>query len=223
MSSLYRYLSERHLENFLQSGEMLFRSLSYYRDYEEDNGVRSDELEGTRVHLPKEGLKLNLVETGQEVLLPNHRFESTANENDIFVFCLGTVFSESIAERFKAKYCVEICEPSRFICTLRGALARRPSIKDKLLVFDSLKYYEPWHPPIIDWALPEKIAFSKPQSFSWQHEYRIAFSKNNAFGVENVRVNLAPLENRARFKSSEHPKLKLKAGKISGFCKVHSF
>jgi len=39
--SLFRYMSAEYAEAFVRRGEILFRSLSYYRDYEDD-GVRGD-------------------------------------------------------------------------------------------------------------------------------------------------------------------------------------
>ena len=44
MPTLVRYLSEENARKFLAQGEVLFRALSYFRDYEDD-GVRSDEFE----------------------------------------------------------------------------------------------------------------------------------------------------------------------------------
>jgi hypothetical protein len=67
MASLFRYFSARNAEAFIERGEVLFRSLSYFRDYE-DAGVRSDEHEGTLVHLPTAGLKVNKVAAAR--LLP---------------------------------------------------------------------------------------------------------------------------------------------------------
>jgi hypothetical protein len=55
--SLFRYISSEYAVSFVYKGEMLFRTLSYYRDYEGD-GVRADDLEGIRIHLPSDGLKV---------------------------------------------------------------------------------------------------------------------------------------------------------------------
>lgn len=99
MFRLFRYLSLEYAEAFVKKGEMLFRALSYFRDYEDD-GVRADEYEGTLVHLPKEGLKARLVATGAEVLI-NYTFESSAREDEIFVYCMSTECSSLLASRFK--------------------------------------------------------------------------------------------------------------------------
>ena len=214
-------MAAEHTEAFVRRGEMLFRALSYYRDYE-DEGVRGDEFEGTRLHLPLDGLKATKADTGEVVSLP-YTFESTAREDDIFVTCLSTTRSEFLAEKFKASTCVEIHEPVKLISLIRSALARRPSVKNKHLEHGLVKYYEPDDPPIVDWALPEKIALSKPSEFSWQEEYRIAFAINGAFNVENVQVQLVPLGARRRPQSTNNPKQLLKLGSMSTLCTVHWF
>ena len=98
MQSLFRYLSDEYIDAFVRRGEVFFRALSYYRDYE-DADVRSDTFEGTRVHLPIDGLKATVVGTAEVVSLP-YTFESTAREDDIFVYCLSTERSEELAEKF---------------------------------------------------------------------------------------------------------------------------
>ena len=214
-------MSADYSEAFVRKGEVLFRALSYYRDYE-DEGVRSDEFEGTKLHLPVDGLKVTKVATGEVVSLP-YSFESTAREDDIFVCCLSTKRSETLAAKFNTKICVEILEPARFLSLIRDGLARRPSIKNKHLEYGPVKYYAPHDPPIVDWALPERIALSKSSTFSWQEEYRVAFAVNEAFDVENVQVKLVPLGARRRPQSVDHPKKLFKLGSMSKFCAIHRF
>ena len=214
-------MSAKYAQAFVERGEMLFRALSYYRDYE-DEGVRADEFEGTRLHLPLEGLKLTKVATGEVVPVP-YTFESTAQEDDIFVSCLSTTRSQALVDKFGTDTCVEIAEPSKLLALIRNALARRPSVKNKHLEYGPVKYYAPHDPPIVDWALPERIALSKPSTFSWQGEYRIAFAVNGAFKVENIRVKLVPLGERHRHRSTNHPERLLKLGSMSKLCKIHRF
>lgn len=221
MFRLFRYLSPQYAEAFVNNGEMLFRALSYYRDYEDD-GVRADEYEGTLVHLPKQGLKARLVETGVEVPL-NYTFESSVREDEIFVYCMSTECSALLASRFKAESCVEIFDLPRFFFHLRAALAKCPEVQEKQLVYDKVKYYEPHEPPIVDWALPERIALRKPKKFDWQHEYRFALPTNSACQVENVNVKLVPLGTRRPLRLNSHPQMLLKLGNLSKLCRIHSF
>lgn len=219
MPTLVRYFSEENARKFLDQGEVLFRALSYFRDYEDD-GVRSDEFEGTLVHLPKEGLRVTLVASGQEVDLP-YSLESTAREDDIFVYCMSTEVNKDIGQRFKADVAIEITKPQVFLSRVRSALALRRRIRADKLMHQEVRYYERHEPPIVDWALPERIAMRKPASFSWQKEYRLALPLGNAFAVENVQVKLvspgAPRPSRAQV----HPKLLLKLGSLASACRVH--
>lgn len=218
--SLYKYLPEQFVNTFVNEGAILFRALSYFRDYE-DAQVRGDDFEGTRIHRPTSGLEITMTKTGERIVLP-HSFEAAANEDDIFVFCLSTSLSPDLAEQFQANTCVEINCPIKLISGVRAALARRPSIKNKMLVHDKIKYYAPEQPPIVDWALPERIAMSKLNSYEWQNEYRLAFSTNGAFDVENTRLRLVTGERRHP-KSTYHPQSILKIGSLARVCKIHRF
>lgn len=221
MSSLYKYLPEKYVGPLLSDGAVLFRTLSYFRDYE-DAQVRGDEFEGTKLYRPAKGLEVTLVATQETVVLP-HSFESSVNEDDIFVFCLSAVLSQELATQFKTSVCVEIRNPALYISKIRDALLRRPSIKNKMLVHGPVKYYEPHEPPIVDWALPERIAMSKLERFRPQQEYRIAFCINGAFEVENTRLRLvAPGTPRPK-RVIAYPERQFKLGNISKICRVHRF
>lgn len=219
MPPLFRYFSEENAIAFLERGEILMRALSYYRDYE-DEGIRSDAFEGTLVHLPKDGLRLRVQATGQEVVVP-YTFEASAKEDDIFVYCLSTELSEKIAERFRAPVVVEIVEPVKFLAKLRAALRLRARVRAEQLVHDVVNYYE-WHePPIADWALPERISLRKPKYFDWQREYRFAVPRGDAFAVENVQVKLVPLGAPRPPRVVSHPSLQLRLGSLRRLCRVH--
>lgn len=219
MQSLFRYIDPKYLDPFVREGSMLMRSLSYYRDYE-DSGVRADPFEGTLAHLPQHGLKATMVNTGEVRPLP-YSFESTAREDDIFVYCVSAELSKDLAAKFETDTCVEIHKPIQFLHRLRTSLGLRPRIRANALVHGHVRYYEVHEPPIVDWALPERIAMRKPSHLSWQHEYRFAVPLGDAFAVENVSVKLVPLNAHRPPRSTAHPELPLKLGDLSKICKVH--
>lgn len=221
MPPLYKYLSNKYVDSFLQYGEVLFRPLSYFRDYEDEN-VREDEFEGTRLHRPKQGLEITLTETQKKIVLP-HSFESTANENDIFVFCLSTVLSGDLAKKFKTDACIEIHRPAFFISKVRAALRIRPSIKDKTLVHGAVRYYEKEEPPNVDWALPERIAMSKLSAYADQLEYRMAFAVNDAFRVENTHIRLTPPGERRFPRQGDYSNHLFRLGNLKNLCRVIQF
>ena len=221
MQSLYKYLPEKYVESFVNKGEVLFRSLSYFRDYE-DAQVRGDEFEGTRHYLPEKGLDITYVATEEKDKLP-HAFESTVHEDDIFVFCLSTVLSRDLALQFQTDACVEITNPTLFISKIRSALLIRSWIRSKQLLHEEVKYYKPDEPPIIDWALPDKITISKPAQYNLQHEYRIAFAVNGAFDVYNTQTRLVVPDHRRINRSTSHPQHIFKLGSLAKYCKLHRF
>lgn len=221
MSSLYKYLPEKYIAAFIGEGAVLFRSLSYFRDYE-DAQVRGDKFEGTRLHRPKNGLEITLSATQQKIALP-HTFESTANEDDIFAFCLSTVLSTDLAREFQVTACVEISNRSMFLAGVRRALLRRPSIKSKTLVYGEVNYYTPDLAPNVDWALPERIAMSKLSAYEHQKEYRIAFAVNDGFRFQNTRLRLAVPGQRSAPRETLHPERLFKLGSLLKICKVHYF
>ena len=197
---------------------MRFRTLSYFRDYEDDD-VRADEYEGTLAHRPVGGLRIRKVDTGEEIQT-NYQFESSAKEEEIFIYCFSTEFSKELAAEFEAEACVEIDNVAKLLGRLRAALVRRPKIRDKTIKHGAVHYYLPEEPPIADWALPERIALRKPVRLSRQKEYRIAFAVNGAFAVENVNVRLANLDNRRKPKGLSHPEMNMKLGNLSKFCVI---
>lgn len=221
MPSFYKYILAKYVEDFVKNGAVRFRSLSYFRDYEEAQ-IRGDEFEGTKLYRPQQGLEVTNITTQEKSILP-HSFESTANEDDIFIFCLSTAFSMDLAKQFQASACVEILNPGGFIAGVRAALLRRPSIKSKKLVHGEVKYYAPDEPPIVDWALPDRIAMSKLSIYRPQQEYRIAFAVNDAFGVENTRLRLVSPGERRFPRTDTHPERLFKLGNLSKLCKVHRF
>ncbi len=221
MTPLYKYIPNQYLNDFVRKGKVLFRALSYFRDYE-DAQIRGDEFEGTKLHRPERGLEIMLTKTQERIVLP-HSFESAANEDDIFVFCLSTVLSAELAVQFKVNSCVEIHQPANFISKIRAALALRPSIKDKTLIHGEVNYYTKEDPPIVAWALPERIAMSKLQTYASQHEYRFAFAVNDAFRVKNTRLRLVEPGDRRHPRSFAHPERLLKLGNLKRLCKLHHF
>jgi hypothetical protein len=220
MTPLYKYIPSQYVDAFVRRGEVLFRALSYFRDYEDEH-VRGDEFEGTKLHRPSTGLEITLTKTQEKITLP-HTFESSANEDDIYVFCLSTVLSSALAAEFKTSACIEIHRPAKFLSEVRAALARRASIKSKMLVHGEVKYYSKEEPPIVDWALPDKIAMSKLRRYESQNEYRIAFAVNDAFRVENTHLRLVAPGDRRPPRLFADPKL-FKLGSLKDSCRVHRF
>jgi hypothetical protein len=220
MPSLYRYFSKKNADAFVQNGEVLFRALSYFRNYEDDE-ARGDKFEGTLVHLPDNGLVVKNVNTEEEIFLP-HLFESTAKEDDIFVYCMSQILSAELSERFKAEVVVEITNPAKFLNLVRPALSLRKRFRVNQLIHEPVKYYEWNEPPIVDWALPERITMKKPKIFEWQGEYRLAVPIGDAFDAENVNLNLVSVNHSRASVARNYPQQMLRLGSLSKICRVHT-
>lgn len=222
MSSIYKYIPAQYVANFLR-GEVLFRSLSYFRDLEdEQKKVRGDRFEGTRLHQKPDGLEVTLNNAPQTTYLQGS-FESRAKSDDIFVFCLSTVLSADLACDFGTTICIEIRNPALLICGVRSALQRRPSVKNKTLLHDPVRYYNAGESVGINWALPERITMSKTEDYDWQHEYRLAFAVNSAFAVGATEQAFVLPNGVWEKQPPSYPEKLLKVGDLRRYCTVWQF
>ena len=179
----------------------MFRSVSYFKHYE-DEQIRGDKYDGTRLYAKKEGLTITKKQTGETFKIPLS-FESSIKTDDIFVFCMSAAHDDLLYEKFKADVCAEIIAVDKFISRISNAVKRRPTTKPRKLLHGAVDYYPEEEPPIIDWALPERIVMLKLHNFEWQKEYRLAFSIRNALSLGKTTQSLvsvgapkeAPLEN----------------------------
>ena len=134
---------------------------------------------------------------------------------------MSTELSSSIAERFEAPVAVEILDLVKFLALLRSSLSLRRRFRVNQLIHQQVRYYAWQEPPIVDWALPERIAMLKHKSFEWQKEYRFAVPIDDAFNVENVSISLVPVDAKRSTRAESHLKLLLKLGDLSKICRLH--
>ena len=105
--SLYKYFTQRKWAEAFLDGAILFRSLAYFRDLEDQN-VREDQNEGVSVYHPNEGLQVNNQTQGTQFTMKGVSFEARVKQKEIFVFCVSRLLSDELRQRFKAVACVEI-------------------------------------------------------------------------------------------------------------------
>lgn len=180
--TLFRYYSERdYAERFLD-GKLLFRSLSFYRDIE-DQEVRGDPNEGRLSFSPAGGLEITK-ENGVGVRSFTH-FNSAVREDEIFVFCLSDASGERKSQKFGRIHC-EISDSAIFIERVIAALPPGATFFAKKVTYD-----DPRDPPGARWACPELITASKWPAFSWQDEFRLLFSVTNALAFENCHMTVS--------------------------------
>ena len=225
--SLYKYYSDRRWAEKFLDGKPLFRSLSWFRDYE-DNNVREDQNEGTAVFRPQGGLVVNNLTQGSTFTLPHHAFESAVKHEEIFVFCTSTSHTDEIRKRFGAVACVEILDVKAFCMRIEKALppeAKFPKLPGRpARIGRRVEYYREAESCNPRWALPEIIATSKLDSYAWQNEFRLVFSLTDALEFERVNLQLVHERNaREAPKPAGHHSYSVKAQTFRDICRLHEF
>lgn len=221
MPPLFKYLPSKYLEAFVKRGELLFRSLSYFRNYEELQ-VRGDRFEGKRLFHPQQGLELTKTETGEKVVLP-WAFESSVQDRRILVFCMSLSLSPELAHEFKSDVCVEVHDPAFLLSRVRSALALRKWVAQARLLHSKVDYYAPSEPPLAEWAVPERMVMRKTSNYVGQQEYRLAFARGDALKVNNVQTQITATPGEAQPTLEGHPEHTLRVGSLAKVCTVHTF
>jgi hypothetical protein len=215
--SLYKYYSNRKWAEAFLDGQILFRSLSYFLDYEDKN-ARRDQNEGTSVYRPEGGLVINNLTQGTTFTLPRHAFLSKAKQEEIFVFCASRSPSDEHREKFDAAVCVEILVIKTLCDRIEAALPPGATFRGQ-----RVKYYQEAEGGNPRWALPDKIATSKLVSYAWQDEYRLLFCLTDALEFENVELRLVQDNARDHPKRVEHREYLLHVRSLRDICRLHEF
>ena len=190
MASIYKYVSaEPFARALIEKGQLYLRSLAYFRSYE-DALVRGDPDDGKLRYQPEAGLTLTKTDGEVVTLPPGWRFRASVRAEDIFVYCLSLERSEALAEKFQSPFCVEIKDAHALLAKTKGSVRLRSRLDRRNVYRGPVEYRDLAIPPDGDWALPERVAFIKPQAWSWQTEYRMVVGRKGAFAVENVDLAL---------------------------------
>lgn len=221
--SLYKYLAEEaHARPLIDKGQIFTRPLSYFRAYE-DELVRGDPDDGKLRYKPEEGLVLTK-ENGEVVEMPpGWRFRASVRADDIFVYCLSTELSPEIAAKFECPFCVEIKEPTRLLGRISMHVRLRSKLDHSGIYSREVDYRNLATAPGADWALPERVAFIKPEGWAWQKEHRIVLGRKGAFAVENVECALETDGGEVALAAAAHDSLILHVGDLSKITELHSF
>ena len=221
--SLFKYYADRKWADEFLRGRFRFWSLAYFRDLE-DNGVRGDANEGTRLFWPSGGLQVMNQTQGTRFTLPSHAFRSTARCDEIFVFCMSRVFSAPLWDEFGSLMCVEITDVPTFCRRVTSRLpanARFADPRGRKHLGQRVEYYGAADAPGTGWALPDRIALSKLVEFAHQQEYRLVFSTTGALDFQNVALRLEPPDASAAPPASHHEFYDVDVGNLQDLCRVH--
>lgn len=215
--SLHKYYSDRKWAEAFLDGRILFRSLSYFRDYE-DKDIRGDKNEGTTIFRPDGGLTINNLTQGTTFTLPSHAFESAAKQEEIFVFCASRSHSDERRRKFEAVVRVEILNIAEFCRRVKTALPREAAFHGQ-----RVEYYRETEAGNPRWAVPGKIATSKLARYAWQDEYRLVFSLTGAFDFENVDLRLVQDNARGTANPAKHSQRLVDVRSLRDICRLHEF
>ncbi|HWW59587.1 MAG TPA: hypothetical protein VN047_22045 [Sphingopyxis sp.] len=217
---IYKYFTEEaHARALIDKGELMLQPLSHFRGREAD-GIRGDPRDGILTYAPEGGLVMNM-EDGRVITLEGGSFNSSVNQNDIFVYCASNQLSADLAGKFGA-FCVEISDPEMLVRRLRMRAERTSQFDYEQLVYGKVDYREHSKEPGADWALPEKLVLIKPQNFAWQDEFRIAVRKRETMNVENVGLTIQTGSSAPAFEPVPTP-IFLRLGKLTNLATPHFF
>ena len=220
--AIFRYFDrESYATALIEKGQLLFRSLSYFRELEGD-AARGDKHDGKLRFAPVAGLELKKT-GGMTVKLPECHFVSSVNESEIFVSCFSNELSEKTAVEFGSPFCVEIASAEDVMLRLRSRASRQSMLDYSNVLSGDVEYRALETEPLANWALPEKVAFIKPLEFADQNEFRFVIGKRGALDPENVRCQIvdANAPPAAAYKAIE--KFFIDLGSFGDLAKLHKF
>ena len=116
----------------MKKGDLLFRNLSYFRQYEDNR--RGDPFEGFHRDNPDNDITLSDSKTGKILAKGDFSFLNSTNTDLINVFCLSKALKAELYEEFKANCCIEIIDADEFIRRTRFAVTRLASAHDSGLL-----------------------------------------------------------------------------------------
>jgi hypothetical protein len=212
---LYKYLPIEFAERFVQQGEVLFRSLSYFRAVE--HAERGDEAEGIHIDAPDNGMTL---ETDNGVcVIGRLRYLRSINQERTFAFCCSTQLDEELFVKFDSDACVVIRDPENFFLKCKIA-ARHPfSLDASGLLHREVSYFTPNREAPLDITNSHNIPFLKHIDFAEQCEYRAVFARPRGFKMTERVVAPAFTFAEEIAAAKKHERL-LKLGNLNRFTEL---
>jgi hypothetical protein len=214
---LYKYLPFQFAEAFVKKGEVLFRTLSYFRRIE--HSARGDEIEGVHVDAPDHDVTLE-TNTGIRIVGP-HRFLNSVDQERTYAFCCSQVFDSALFKEFDADSCVVITDPDTFFLRCATA-ARTPLPLDPPgLLHRAVAYFHPNKEAPLPVKDPRAIPFMKHFSFESQQEYRAVFARRGGFSLTQriVKPAFSFADEIAAARSSQRL---LRLGSLRGIAELRS-
>jgi hypothetical protein len=219
--SRFKYFTKLEYADQFLDGRVFHQTAAYFRDYEDAKAqqIIGDEYEGTRLYRPLGGLEINNVSRNQSGMF-DVGMECLTKAHEIYIFCMTLSLSDLLKREFKAVACVEILYPCAFISRWVNALPEEAK-QDGKHVARRVGYYKPEDVPGNVWALPDLIVTTKLKRFEYQNEYRLGYTKTDAFAFQNCTYQLVDRKARPAPKPEEHLRQTLELGNLRDICRIH--
>ena len=186
---LYKYLSSKYVENVFRRGDLLFRNLTYFRQYEGEQ--RGDPLEAHHRDNPDNDIEITNLSTGK-IIKGNFSFLNTTDSDLIYVFSMSKTHSLNLYKEFNSDACIEITDVKKFLLRAKMKLKRLVPFHKSELLHRDVKYYAANKLAEFNIKDPKELAFAKDESFKNQCEYRLIFGTKKAFKlVQKIVINAA--------------------------------
>jgi hypothetical protein len=155
--------------------------------------------------------------------IPAGAFRANSKSDEIFILCASNSMKDELRVRFEAECCVEILRVATLCARIEAKLPAGSTFRAKAISYDS-KNDEIG----IRWAFPDKITFEKIDCYSWQDEYRFAFSITDAlaFGKTSQQLQIpAPgtTELSKPITIPEPREYKMTTPSLRAICRIHIF
>lgn len=216
---LYKYLPSQFAENVVRKGDLLFRNLTYFRQYEDNR--RGDPLEGFHRDNPDNDITLSDPKTGKVLAKGDFSFLNSTNTDLIYVFCLSKSHKPELYEEFKADYCIEIINTEEFIRRSKIAVKRLISSHKSGLLHGDVNYYFENAPAGFDIKNPKNLAFAKGVHYEHQEEFRLVFGNRKAFDLKQQIVVNASYDFIGETKKGTSKEKHVFIGNLNDIVKIH--
>ena len=175
------------MENVLQKGELLFRNLTYFSQYEDER--RGDPLEAHHRDNPDNEIEITDISTGRKIK-GDCSFLNTTDPNLIYAFCMSKNHSNDLYKEFQSEACIEVVDVEKFLLRIKVKLKRYVSCHKSGLLYGDVEYYAANKIVKFNIKDPKELVFAKDERFENQSEYRIVFGTKTAFKlVQKIVVN----------------------------------
>jgi hypothetical protein len=216
---LFKYLPSKYYDSFIKQGEFIFRNLSYYKKYENEN--RNDYFEGIHRDNPdKEPVIYNLTRGTQ--LKGDFTFINKIYSDEIFVFCVSRNYSEDLYMKFECDMCIEFLNEEEILKKLsKKIIPGKLANIDYGIRGDSVVYYKKNEPCNEDFRSPYRIPFLKDSSYSIQNEYRFVFGKGMNCTKTIKQILMPGYDYKEEAKIGIEKSIRITIGNIEQLVRVH--